>query len=155
MPTVSNENEIWLTLVGIIRDWMRSNGYGTAVYMVEAAIDESIAQYAVQIIPTSDTAKHPISGVGLIEVNFEIVVWWRAMFDPVNRATELIAGNYGAEQFLTGLRQVLIQNNLDGALTIPVLFMSGGKYEAVPELDGWLRVSESYVMHYEIPWNPQ
>lgn len=155
MPTVAGESEVWNELVSVIRDWMKTAGYGEAVYLVEAAIDESIAQYAVQIIPTSDTAKHPISGVGLIEVNFEIVIWWRAMFDPVNRATELIAGKYGAEDFLSGLRQVLIQNQLNGLLTIPILFLSGGKYEAVPELDGWLRVSESYNMHYEIAWNPQ
>jgi hypothetical protein len=155
MPTVGNESDVWNQLIAEIRDWMKTAGYGEAVYMVEAAIDESIAQYAVQIIPTSDTAKHPISGVGLIEVNFEIVVWWRAFFDPVNRATQLIAGEYGAEGFISSLRQVLIQNTLGGQLTIPILFMSGGKFEAVPELDGWLRVSDSYVMHYEIAWNPQ
>jgi hypothetical protein len=152
MP-LNDESLVWNNMVAIIRDWMSDRGYGSnSVYLVEAPIDESISQVAVQIVPVSDTAKHPMSGVGLIETTFEINLWWRSMFDPVNRATSLIAGAAGAEQFQSGIRQLLIQNDLDGSLTVPVVFTNGGRFEAIPELDGWLRATEVYTMAYEIPW---
>ena len=153
MSLIQDESDVWLSLRDTIQTWMTEQGYGSNnVYIVEAAIDESISSYVVQIVPVTDTAKHPISGVGLLEASFEVVIWWRGLFDSVNRATELIAGKYGAEQFLGALRQVLIQNSLDNQLTIPVLFISGGNFVAVPELDGWMRASDNYTMAYEINW---
>ena len=95
---------------------------------------------------------HPRSGVGLLESTVQIVVWWRNLLDPVNQATERIAGTYGIETVVDGLRQLLIQNDLDGRLTIAMTWRSGGQVEAVPDLVGWMRGTETFLCAFEITW---
>jgi hypothetical protein len=106
----------------------------------------------VQIIPSGDAAKHPRSGVGLLESTVQVVVWWRGLMDSTNRATERIAGDIGIEQFIDGLRTLLIQNDLGGILTIPMIWQSGGQVESVEDAVGWMRGTETFTCSFEITW---
>ena len=153
--SVQSNAGIWLALRGEIQLWMSSRGYGDAVYLTEKPNDEMVAQYAVQIVPSGDAALHPRSGVGLLEATINITVWWRGLLDPVNQATERIAGGEGIEQFIDGLRTLLIQNTLGGRLTIPLTWRSGGQIEAVDEAVGWMRGTETFLCAFEMTWEVQ
>lgn len=134
-----------------IAEWMSERGYGDAVYVVEAPIDEIVGQYAVQIVAGPDTAVHPNSGVGLIRTQVDIVVWWRGFFDPMQRGTERIAGSEGIQQFVDVLREYLVQRLFDG-MTIALIFRNGGTVQAVDGLDGWLTLRDTYDFAYEMTW---
>ena len=109
---------VWNSLLSSISNWMETTGYGNAVYLTEAPNEDTVSQFAVQVIPGGDTALHWRSGVGLQEAKIDVVVWWRNLYDPANRATYRIAGGEGIEQFIDGLRTLLNQNDLNGILTI-------------------------------------
>jgi hypothetical protein len=143
--------EILREMQGDLSSWMQLRGYGDAVYLAEAKIDELVGQYAIQIVPGPDTAVHPNSGVGLIRTQIEIVVWWRGFFDPMQRGTERIAGSEGIQQFVDMLREYLVQRKYDG-MVIALLFRNGGTLEAVPELEGWLTLRDTYDFAYEMEW---
>ena len=131
--------------------WMTQRGYGDAVYIVEARIDEIVGAYAIQIIPGTDTAVHPNSGVGLVRSQVEIVVWWRGHLDAMGRGTERIAGSEGVQLFADTLREYLVQRRYDGML-IPLVFRQGGTVEAVNDMDGWLTLRDTYDYGYEMTW---
>lgn len=150
--SIQSDATIWLALQDVIQDWMFQAGYGNAVYLTERPGDEMLAQYAVQIVPSGDNALHWRSGVGLLEATINITVWWRGLQDNTNRATERIAGNDGIEQFIDGLRTLLIQNDLGGRLTIPLTWRSGGQVEPVDEAVGWMRGTETFVCAFEMAW---
>ncbi len=150
--SIQSNAAIWLALQEVIQDWMFQAGYGNAVYLTERPGDEMLAQYAVQIVPSGDNALHWRSGVGLLEATINITVWWRGLQDNTNRATERIAGNDGIEQFIDGLRTLLIQNDLGGRLTIPLTWRSGGQVEPVDEAVGWMRGTETFVCAFEMAW---
>lgn len=150
--SIQSDATIWLALQDVIQDWMFQAGYGNAVYLTERPGDEMLAQYAVQIVPSGDNALHWRSGVGLLEATINITVWWRGLQDNTNRATERIAGNDGIEQFIDGLRTLLIQNDLGGRLTIPLTWRSGGQVEPVDEAVGWMRGTETFVCAFEMTW---
>lgn len=134
-----------------LAQWMSSQGWGDAVYIVEAPIDELVGQHAIQIVVGPDTAVHPNSGVGLIRTSVEIVAWWRGFLDPMQRGTERIAGDQGVQQFVDLLREYLVQRRYDG-MVIPLLFRSGGTVQAVDGLDGWLTLRDTYDFAYEMTW---
>lgn len=136
-----------------LADFMETAGYGSTVYLVEAKIDEIVGQYALQIVPTGDTAVHPNSGVGLIRSGVEIVVWWRGLFDSVERGDQRIAGTAGVTRFVTLLREHLTQRKFAG-MKIAMIFRSGGTLEPQDGLDGWLTLRDSYDFAYEITWTP-
>lgn len=148
---MASVSEILYAMRDDLRDWMSQQGYGDAVYIVEAPIDEVVGQYAIQIVAGPDTAVHPNSGVGLIRTNVDLVVWWRGFFDPMSRGTERIAGEQGIQQFVDALRQYLVQRTYTG-MTIALLFRNGGTVQAVPELDGWLTLRDTYDFAYEMIW---
>lgn len=150
--TVKNAT-VWLALRDEIRAWMTQQGFGNQVYLTEAPTDEMTSQYAVQIIPKGDSSMHPRSGVGLMNSDIDIIVWWRNLMDPTTTATERIAGDIGIEQFIDGLRQLLIQNDLGGILTIALMWRNGGAVEQVPDLPGWMRGTETFSCAFEIPWS--
>ena len=148
---MASVSEILYAMRDDLRDWMSQQGYGDAVYIVEAPIDEVVGQYAIQIVAGTDTAVHPNSGVGLIRTNVDLVVWWRGFFDPMSRGTERIAGEQGIQQFVDALRQYLVQRTYDG-MVIALLFRNGGTVQAVPELEGWLTLRDTYDFAYEMAW---
>jgi len=150
--TVSNAT-VWNALRDEVQEWMSENGYGTQVYLTEAPVDEVTAQYAVQIIPKGDTSMHPRSGVGLMNSDIDIVIWWRNLMDPTTTATERIAGELGIEPFIDGLRKLLIQNDLGGLLTIALMWRNGGQVEQVTDHPGWMRGTETFSCAFEIPWS--
>jgi hypothetical protein len=151
--SVQTNADVWIALRDEIRTWALAEGYGGAVYLSERPTDETIAQYAFQIIPGGDTAMHPRSGVGLLEANVQVVVWWRNLMDPVNQATLRIAGSSGIENAIDGLRHLLIQNTLDDRLTIALTWRSGGVVEPVDDLPGWMRGTETFLCAFEIDWS--
>jgi hypothetical protein len=134
-----------------LADWMSQRGYGSSVYLAEARIDETVDSYAIQLIPTQETAVHPNSGVGLIRANLDIVIWWRGFYDPMQRGTERIAGGEGIKQFAGMLREYLVQRSYTG-MVIPLLFRSGGDIAAVDSLEGWLTMRDSWDFAYEMEW---
>ena len=140
---------VWNALIAELSDWMTTQGYGNSVYLTERPTDETISQYAIQVIPGGDTALHWRSGVGLQEAKIDIVVWWRNVLDPTNRATERIAGEEGIEGFIDGLRTLLTGNYLDGLLTIALTWRSGGQVEQADDLVGWMRGTETFVCAFE------
>lgn len=140
---------VWNALVAQIKEWMATTGYGDSVYLTERPNEDTISQYAVQIIPGGDTALHWRSGVHLMESRIDICIWWRNLLDPANRATFRIAGDDGIEQFVDGIRVLLNQNDLDGILTIPMTWRSGGQVEQVDDLPGWMRGTETFVCAFE------
>lgn len=148
---MASVSEILYAMRDDLRDWMSQQGYGDAVYIVEAPIDEVVGQYAIQIVAGPDTAVHPNSGVGLIRTNVDLVVWWRGFFDPMSRGTERIAGEQGIQQFVDSLRQYLVQRTYSG-MVIALLFRNGGTVQAVPELEGWLTLRDTYDFAYEMTW---
>jgi len=148
---MASVSEILYAMRDDLRDWMSQQGYGDAVYIVEAPIDEVVGQYAIQIVAGPDTAVHPNSGVGLIRTNVDLVVWWRGFFDLMSRGTERIAGEQGIQQFVDALRQYLVQRTYDG-MVIALLFRNGGTVQAVPELEGWLTLRDTYDFAYEMAW---
>jgi hypothetical protein len=148
---MASVSEILYAMRDDLRNWMSQQGYGDAVYIVEAPIDEVVGQYAIQIVAGPDTAVHPNSGVGLIRTNVDLVVWWRGFFDPMSRGTERIAGEQGIQQFVDSLRQYLVQRTYTG-MTIALLFRNGGTVQAVPELEGWLTLRDTYDFAYEMTW---
>lgn len=148
---MASTNEILYSMRDLIADWMMLNGYGVSVYIAEARVDEIIGQFAVQIIPSTDTAVHPNSGVGLIRSQVDVIVWWRGFLDPMQRATERIAGESGIQKFADSLREFLTQRLVVG-MTIPLLFRNGGSIQPVEGLDGWLTLSDSYDYAYEMTW---
>jgi len=150
--TIYGNASIWNELRDEIATWMFNAGYGNAVYLTERPGDEFLAQYAVQIVPSGDNALHWRSGVGLLEATINITVWWRGLQDNTNRATERIAGDLGIEQFIDGLRTLLIQNDLGGRLTIPLTWRSGGQIEPVDDAVGWMRGTETFVCAFEMTW---
>jgi hypothetical protein len=150
--TIYGNATIWNELRDAISTWMFQAGYGNAVYLSERPGDEMLAQYAVQIVPSGDNALHWRSGVGLLEATINITVWWRGLQDNTNRATERIAGDDGIEQFIDGLRTLLIQNDLGGRLTIPLTWRSGGQVEPVDDAVGWMRGTETFVCAFEMTW---
>lgn len=150
--SIQSNAAIWVALRDAIQSWMFQAGYGNAVYLTERPGDEMLAQYAVQIVPSGDNALHWRSGVGLLEATINITVWWRGLQDNTNRATERIAGDDGIEQFIDGLRTLLIQNDLGGRLTIPLTWRSGGQVEPVDEAVGWMRGTETFVCAFEMTW---
>lgn len=134
-----------------LADWMSQRGYGDAVYIVEAPIDELSSAYAIQIVAGPDTAVHPNSGVGLVRTTIDLIVWWRGMLDPMGRANERIAGQDGIQQFVDILREYLVQRKYDGML-IPLIFRNGGTLQAVEGADGWCTLKDSYDFAYEMTW---
>jgi hypothetical protein len=146
---MSTNSAVWNELLAEIQAWMIDNGFGNSVYLSEAPGEETISQYAVQVIPGGDTALHWRSGVALQEAKIDIVVWWRNLLDPTNRATYRIAGTAGIESFIDGLRILLNQNDLNGQLTIPLTWRSGGQVEQVTDLVGWMRGTETFVCAFE------
>ena len=46
---------VWNALIAELQDWMVTTGYGDSVYMTERPNEETISQYAIQIIPGGDT----------------------------------------------------------------------------------------------------
>lgn len=134
-----------------LADWMSQRGYGDAVYIVEAPIDELSSAYAIQIVAGPDTAVHPNSGVGLVRTTIDLIVWWRGMLDPMGRANERIAGQDGIQQFVDLLREYLVQRKYDGML-IPLLFRNGGTLQAVEGADGWCTLKDTYDFAYEMTW---
>lgn len=140
---------VWNALLTELQDWMVSTGYGNAVYLSERPNDETISQYAIQVIPGGDTALHWRSGVNLQESKIDVVIWWRNLLDPTNRATQRIAGDQGIEQFIDGVRTLLNQNDLGGILTIPLTWRSGGQVEQAEDLVGWMRGTETFVCAFE------
>jgi hypothetical protein len=152
--SVQANADVWVALRDEIRDWMTNSGYGDAVYLSERPTDEHLAQYAVQIVPSGDSALHWRSAVGLLEATINVTVWWRGLLDGPDRATQRIAGNEGIEQFIDGLRTLLIQNDLGGRLTIPLTWRSGGQIEPVDDAVGWMRGTETFVCAFEMTWGP-
>lgn len=152
---VQADSDVWNALVADLNEWTDEAGYGPVVYLREAPGDDFTGQYAIQVIPGGDTARHPISGVGLLEAQVQLVVWWRNLFDQAHRATLRIAGDRGIEQFINGLRARMIQNTLDGRLTIPFTWRTGGQVEMVDEAVGWMRGTETFVCAFEIGWSVQ
>lgn len=150
MPS-GNVAEILYAMRDDLADWMSSQGWGDAVYIVEAPIDEIVGQYAIQIVAGPDTAVHPNSGVGLIRTSLDIVVWWRGFLDPMQRGTERIAGQVGIQQFVDLLREHLVQRKYNGML-VALTFRNGGTLQAVPELEGWLTLKDTYEFAYEMLW---
>ena len=148
---MANVPDIIYTIRNDLSAWMTQRGYGNAVYIAEAQIDEVVGQAAIQLIPGADTAVHPNSGVGLIRTQLDVVVWWRGLLDPMQRGTERIAGESGIQPFVDTLRQYLTQRKYPG-MTIALLFRSGGNVEAIPELDGWLVLKDSYDFAFEMAW---
>jgi hypothetical protein len=148
---MASVSEILYAMRNDLADWMSQNGLGDAVYIVEAPIDEVVGQYAIQIVAGPDTAVHPNSGVGLIRTTIEIVVWWRGFFDPMQRGTERIAGQQGIQQFVDVLREYLVQRTYDG-MTVQLVFRNGGTLQAVPELEGWLTLKDTWDFAYEMTW---
>lgn len=140
---------VWNFLIEAVKDWMVTTGYGSSVYLTERPNEDTISQFSVQIIPGGDTALHWRSGVHLQEAKIDVVVWWRNVLDPANRATARIAGDDGIEQFIDGLRTLLNQNDLGGILTIPLTWRSGGQVEPVDDLVGWMRGTETFVCAFE------
>lgn len=143
--------EILYAMRDELAEWMSERGYGNVVYVTEGPIDETVGQYAIQIVPGPDTAAHPNSGVGLIRTQVDIIVWWRGMFDPMQRGTERIAGDAGIQQFVDVLREHLVQRKYDGML-IPMVFRNGGTVQAVPDMEGWLTLKDTYDFGYEMTW---
>lgn len=140
---------VWNALIAELENWMVTTGYGNAVYLTERPNEDTISQYAIQVIPGGDTALHWRSGVGLQESKIDVVVWWRNLLDPANRATERIAGDQGIEGFIDGVRTLLNQNDLGGILTIPMTWRSGGQVEPVDDLVGWMRGTETFICAFE------
>ena len=62
---------VWNALIAELSDWMTTQGYGSSVYLTERPTDETISQYAIQVIPGGDTALHWRSGVGLQEAKID------------------------------------------------------------------------------------
>lgn len=143
------------TILYAMRDdlsqWMQQSGYGDCVYVTEGPIDETVGQYAIQIIAGPDTAVHPNSGVGMIRSQVDMVVWWRGMFDPMQRGTERISGDIGVQQFADALREYLVQRFYSGML-VPMIFRNGGTVSAVDGMDGWLTLRDTYDYCYEMDW---
>ena len=150
--SVPNNQVILMELRDQLEVWMSNAGYGTAVYLAEAPIDEVVGQFALQIIPGPDTASHPISGVGLVRTTFDVIVWWRNNLDPVGRGTFRIAGDDGIEGFVDTLREWLVQRNLGGLLAIPIVFDNGGILTPVDGLEGWLTMKDTYRYAYMMDW---
>jgi hypothetical protein len=146
-----NTGQILTTMRDEIAEWMSGLGYGSNVYIAEAPIDEVTTQYAIQLVPGPDTAAHPNSGVGLVRSSIDIVVWWRGMQDPVMRGTYRIAGDDGIQPFADILREWLVQRDF-GLMTVALTFRNGGKVAAVPELEGWLTLTDTYEYAYEMAW---
>ena len=48
-----------------------------------------------------------------------------------------------------------IQNTLDGRLTIPFTWRTGGQVEMVDEAVGWMRGAETFVCAFEMGWSVQ
>jgi hypothetical protein len=148
---MASTSEILYAMRDDLAAWMQQRGYGNTVYIVEARIDEIVGPYAIQIIPGQDNAVHPNSGVGLIRSQVELVVWWRGFLDAMSRGTERIAGSDGVQAFADQLREYLVQRAYDG-MSIPLVFRQGGTVEAVPELEGWLTLRDTYDYAYEMAW---
>ena len=149
---MSNTAEILSEVRDRLAEWMSDRGYGSNVYISEAPIDDVVGQYAIQIVPGADTAAHPNSGVGLIRSNVELVMWWRGMADAVMRGTYRISGDEGIQQFANMLREWMVQRTFGGRLIVPITFRSGGTVQAVPELEGWLTMRDTYEYGYEMLW---
>jgi hypothetical protein len=147
-----NSNAVWDELQSEIRAWMSQRGWGDQVYLTEGPNEAVTAPYAVQIIPRGDAAMHPKSGAALVEVTIDIVVWWRNLLDPVAQASIRIGGDDGVEQFVEGLRILLNGNRLNNTLTIPMVWRNGGTVEAVSELEGWMRATETFGCAYAPEW---
>ena len=49
----------------------------------------------------------------------------------------------------------MIQNTLDGRLTIPFTWRTGGQVEMVDEAVGWMRGTETFVCAFEMGWSVQ
>lgn len=148
---MASTSEILYAMREDLAVWMTQRGYGDAVYIVEARIDEIVGQYAIQIIPGQDTAAHANSGVGLIRSQLEIAIWWRGHMDSMGRGTERIAGNTGVQLFADTLREYLVQRTYDGML-IALVLRQGGNVEAVSDMDGWLVLRDTYEFGYEMTW---
>jgi hypothetical protein len=146
-----NTGEILIKMRDDLAAWMDQRGYGSTVYIAEAPIDEIVGQYAVQIIPGPDTAAHPNSGVGLVRSSVDLVVWWRGMLDPVQRGTYRIASNSGVQPFVDVLREWAVQRDF-GLMKVALTFRNGGAVQAVPELEGWLTLRDTYEYAYEMSW---
>jgi hypothetical protein len=149
---MTNTGEILFEVRDRLAEWMQERGYGSNVYIVEAPIDDMVGTYAIQIVPGPDTAAHPNSGVGLIRTSVDMVVWWRGMADPVMRGTYRIAGGEGIQQFADVLREWLVQRTFGGRMVVPMTFRNGGTVQAVPELEGWLTLKDTYEFGYEMDW---
>jgi hypothetical protein len=148
-----NTGDILIAMRDDLAQWMQQRGYGNAVYITEAPFDELVSQYAIQIIPTPDTAAHPNSGIGLVRSGVDIVIWWRGLLDPMQRGTQRIAGQTGVQPFADVLREYLVQKTFGGLMLVPLTFRNGGVVTAVPEMDGWLTVRDSYEYGYEMTWS--
>lgn len=149
---MANTGDILLAMRDDLAEWMTQRGYGDAVYIVEAPIDEVVGQYAIQIVPGPETAAHPNSGVGLVRATVDLVVWWRGMLDPVMRGTNRIASSSGIQPFVDVLREWMVQRTFDGRMAVPVTFRTGGGVQAVAELEGWLTLKDTYEYGYVMEW---
>lgn len=148
---MANTGAILIAMRDDISAWMSNEGWGGNVYVAEAPIDEVSTGYAVQLIPGPDTAAHPNSGVGLVRSSVDVVAWWRGMQDPLMRGTYRIAGDDGVQRFCDALREYLVQRDF-GLMKVALTFRNGGRVAAVPELEGWLTLTDTYEYAYEMEW---
>lgn len=148
---MANTGQILIAMRDDLAAWMLQEGWGSNVYVAEAPIDEVSTGYAIQLIPGPDTAAHPNSGVGLVRSSVDVVAWWRGMQDPLMRGTYRIAGDDGVQRFCDALREYLVQRDF-GLMKVALTFRSGGRVSAVPELEGWLTLTDTYEYAYEMEW---
>lgn len=129
------------------------------VYMAIEPFPDDRFESCVQLIPSTGAAQHPTAGHGLIEEEFQIVVWRRLELDAAKEATaRLIDDALGLLSLVDRIRSGpngndgMIQSMADGQATIPVRWLRSDKPSQPPAGTIFSQRADTYIVGAAMHW---
>lgn len=162
---MADERDAYNAITGQCAAVMNALGFTASAYLVDRSDTTITAKQSVVLVkPGRSQLRFGQSGVGLVSCRFQTILWWRNVLDYADRGTYRIGGDDGCLQAMWALRYGitgaspvpgLVGSFLfsqDISVVEPVLLEDGGGPEGVPDMAGWLRVTDSYKFSIPFDW---
>lgn len=140
------------TTAGALLDGVITSDY---IYFTSApdfsggVMDETV----IQIVPGAPQVPHRDQALGLVREEFSIVCWRRVYLDQAGRSSLRLhdaARGIAAVQLI--VRRLFNQNELDGIVTIPIIWTRGSIPSESEDYPGWMMGQDYFSVGYEMIW---
>lgn len=125
------------------------------VYLTSEPQFTEAMDFALQITPIAggSTNEFNKSGLGFITEKFAVTTFVRTASDNDIKQSRQLAGlDHGVLNRQADVRSALIQQTLDGLLTVAIRFVSSGPVRQEPRASVYLSSTDVYVCSYALPW---